>query len=578
MDDDSNGIRYLKTAGEIMNTLIEEEGKGNITLPTRFGDGVTSPSLVESWATFGIPLVLLLGIRLGEVATEKDAIISSFKRIIRLARNEDMTLDLNESVIKLRRLCQAICVATETFLGRGGTQDLYSIRPILDRLSTAQQLRDSGPGLQNLVDAIKSRRFTGTIGDLVGVEATPQRSYLDKDAPLYRLRTPEWYQIFNHGMKANPSGGMMHALESLLKYTEYAKRLMNQIALCIRVYNQDHKTIEGKLTIAQIAEDICRLYGQATSPVVIRVPARAAAINSLLGFSALLDMLKAHVAEREFFISHQVKWHGQGADIVARSSSFWTDVKDMSENVEQWYGMGSDFKDISFNVLGVDNGIVFEVSRMNHNIALWKRWADRIKGSNCDFPYEFGDNAMPSEQNPVFPFGVNDPRPQHRGGDGGGFNTGPQPSARPSSSTGASGSGTQERQQQSQSEPRGPKKPTRSNLSLKNPPTPVMFSEDSLSADEDEQLVTSTNEWTYPNVDLAGRKMKAFKRMHLGKGDKEVVIILCINQGTSEDPCGAYDESLIPTTDASSLVTEWEILLRRTTVYLAAWAEGIIGA
>ena len=235
LDDDTNGIRYLKTAGEIMNTLIEEEGRGNITLPTRFGDGVTSPSLVESWATLGIPLVLLLGIRLGEVATEKDAIISSFKRIVRLARNEDMTLDLNESVVKLRRICQAICVATETFLGRGETQDLYSIRPILSRLSTAQQLRDSGPGLQNLVDAVKSRRLTGTIGDLVGVEATPQRSYLDRDAPLYRLRTPERYQIFNHGMKANPSGGVMHTLDSLVKYTEYAKRLMNQIALCIRV-------------------------------------------------------------------------------------------------------------------------------------------------------------------------------------------------------------------------------------------------------------------------------------------------------------------------------------------------------
>ena len=340
--------------------------------------------------------------------------------------------------------------------------------------------------------------------------------------------------------------------------------------------NHDHKTIEGKLTIAQIAEDICRLYGQATSPVVIRVPARATAINSLLGFSALFDMLRAHVAEREFFLSHQVKWHGQGADVIARNSSFWTDVKDMSENVGQWFGMKADFYDISFNVLGVDNGIVFEVSRMNHNITLWKRWTDRIKGSNCDVAYEFGDNAMPSEQNPVFPSGVSDPRPQSRGGDGSGFNTGPRPSTHPSSSAGASGSGAQERQQQSQSEPRGPKKSVRSNLSQKNPPTPVMFSEDSLSADEDEQLVTSTNEWTYPNVELAGRKMKAFKRKHFEKGDREVVIILCIGQGTAEDPCGAYDESLIPTSNASSLVNEWEILLRRTTVYLAAWAEGII--
>ena len=138
----------------------------------------------------------------------------------------------------------------------------------------------------------------------------------------------------------------MHTLDSLVRYAEYAKRLMNQIALCIRVYNHDHKTTEGKLTIAQVAEDICRLYGQATSPVVIRVPARAATINSLLAFSALLDMLLAHVADREFFISNQVKWHGQGADVIARDSSFWTDVRDMRENVAEWYGMGSDFRDI----------------------------------------------------------------------------------------------------------------------------------------------------------------------------------------------------------------------------------------
>ena len=144
LDDDTNGIRYLKTTGEIMNTLIEEEGRGNITLPTRFGHGVTSPSLVESWAALGIPLVFLLGMRLGEIATEKDAIIPSFKRIIRLARSEDMSLDLNDAVVKSRRICQAICVATETFVGRGETQDLYTMKPILNRLSTAQQLRESG--------------------------------------------------------------------------------------------------------------------------------------------------------------------------------------------------------------------------------------------------------------------------------------------------------------------------------------------------------------------------------------------------------------------------------------------------
>ena len=131
-------------------------------------------------------------------------------------------------------------------------------------------------------------------------------------------------------------------------------------------------------------------------------------------------------------------------------------------------------------------------------------------------------------------------------------------------------------QQQSRPDPSGPKKPTRSNLNMKFPPTPVMFSEDSMSADEDDQLTTKTNEWSYPDIAPAGRKMKAFRRMHFGKADKDVVIVLCIDQSRDEEPCGAYDESLIPASEASALVTEWEILLRRTTVYLAAWAEGII--
>lgn len=75
-----------------------------------------------------------------------------------------------------------------------------------------------------------------------------------------------------------------------------------------------------------------------------------------------------------------------------------------------------------------------------------------------------------------------------------------------------------------------------------------MFSEGSLSADEDERLLMSASDWTYPNIEIAGsRKMKTFERKHFEKGDKDVVIILCINQGSSEEPCGAYDESLIPT-------------------------------
>jgi len=43
-----------------------------------------------------------------------------------------------------------------------------------------------------------------------------------------------------------------------------------------------------------------------------------------------------------------------------------------------------------------------------------------------------------------------------------------------------------------------------------------------------------------------------------------------------DEPCGLYDEGLIPQDIARDLVTEWEILLRRTTIYLCAWADGIV--
>lgn len=54
--------------------------------------------------------------------------------------------------------------------------------------------------------------------------------------------------------------------------------------------------------------------------------------------------------------------------------------------------------------------------------------------------------------------------------------------------------------------------------------------------------------------------MKVFKSKRFEKNNKEVVIILCVNERPSEDPCGAYDESPIPTSIAHNLVTEWEIL------------------
>ena len=100
-----------------------------------------------------------------------------------------------------------------------------------------------------------------------------------------------------------------------------------------------------------------------------------------------------------------------------------------------------------------------------------------------------------------------------------------------------------------------------------------MFSEDSASADEDEGLATSTNEWTYPDVVIAGRKVKTFLRQMFNDESERVLIALHVNQ--HDDPCGHYDEGLVPRSNATHLVSGWEILLRRTTIYMCAWADGI---
>ena len=95
-----------------------------------------------------------------------------------------------------------------------------------------------------------------------------------------------------------------------------------------------------------------------------------------------------------------------------------------------------------------------------------------------------------------------------------------------------------------------------------------------MSADEDEQLARNNSEWTYPNIEMAGRKLRNIIRKHFGSSERDVVILTYVNQ--QEEPCGAYDESLIPLANARDLINDWEVLLRRTTIYLSAWADGII--
>lgn len=90
LDDDTNGTRYFKTAGGIVRTSLKKK-KRNIVLPARFGGGTVNVTLAESWAAFGISIVLL-SLGLGEVATNKDAILPVFKRLMRLIRDESLSL------------------------------------------------------------------------------------------------------------------------------------------------------------------------------------------------------------------------------------------------------------------------------------------------------------------------------------------------------------------------------------------------------------------------------------------------------------------------------------------------------
>ena len=90
--------------------------------------------------------------------------------------------------------------------------------PILSRLATAKQMIGVGPGFQNLVDLIREKNYTGTLRDLVGVEGALRGTFANRDAPIYRLTRLWWIGIFDHGMRADPSGGMMHTLDSLVEY------------------------------------------------------------------------------------------------------------------------------------------------------------------------------------------------------------------------------------------------------------------------------------------------------------------------------------------------------------------------
>ena len=442
----------------------------------------------------------------------------------------------------------------------------------MDRLAGTEQLKNAGAGVQNLLDAILERRHSGTIGDYIGVAIPTNDSYLNRGSPLYELRQGWWTEIFNLGMRSNPSGGLVLQLDSLEELTMVLGIMLRQLAFCVRVYNYEYRHTTYRMSVITVVNDIINLYDGSTAAVAYTMPARAVAINCLTGISAILDVVRVYFgnAAKDVLLRNQRALHGAGAEARVIASSFWKEFEQHDTEAREWFGFGKSFENISFNVLGVERDEPAEIRRKDHNLNLWTRWRNDNSGRQYDVTFEFNDGRIPPENEVELPFGMRDPRPS---GSGPGLQPpwhqrkGPRPST-----SSAPKAPPPEPKPQAKPMPKAP--PKRSNMRASNPLPPVMFSEDSLSADEDEQVTRSNAEWTYPNIELAGRKLRSYIRKHLGRSDRDVMILTYINQ--MDDPCGAYDESLIPLTAAYHMVSEWEVLLRRTTIYLAAWADGII--
>ena len=112
------GTAYLRRAGGTLKALIEDEKRGTIKLPPEFGDNAPSDSLPARWSSYGIPMVLLIGLALGRVATVENAKIPLFKSLLHLVRDVDLDLPLMETVTKIVKQCAMMSVAASNFITR----------------------------------------------------------------------------------------------------------------------------------------------------------------------------------------------------------------------------------------------------------------------------------------------------------------------------------------------------------------------------------------------------------------------------------------------------------------------------
>ena len=502
----------------------------------------------------------------------------------------DLDQPLRESVTKIAKHCTMMSIAASNFIsrkGRGESEDLHCAEPILDKLATTSCLNEIAAGTQNLSDDLIAKNLGGTLRSLMdhGTGA-PQRSYLDRNAPLFKTRSEQWYEIFNFYSSVDPPKGTFHAIASLEHMAHHADQLLRELSLNIRIYNKEHQTVNGKLSISGVVDDVVRHYKRSTAAAAFVVPPRAAAMNVVIGLAALLDMMRKRVKHKEKFLEAQLMTYGMEHKQRCIRSPFWNHFDELIRNSFDWFGIGDTFESFSFDVLSVDNEISWAVNKKDSVIGSWSEWATDVKKFNTlhpgsatkDIPFEFDDGKPPDDSKTPATCGVKDPRVIVIGSD-----SGPGSSEQRGTSTAKgeppkvhkSDAGFPRRAPPPQQPPKqSSQKRAHSNLRTTTPPSPAMFSHDSMSADEDENIMLSTNEWKFP--DPSGRLAKAIRKKLYGNPNKEIIIATWVMKHNPDEASGAYDESFVPQDNALSLVSGWEVLLRRVTVYLCTWCEGIV--
>ena len=81
----------MRETGEMMLSLMQDEQNGVIVLPEKIEGKPNHVTVAESWLPYGIPFVVVTGLVLSNVVTNKEAIIPTFKRMMKNIRREDMS-------------------------------------------------------------------------------------------------------------------------------------------------------------------------------------------------------------------------------------------------------------------------------------------------------------------------------------------------------------------------------------------------------------------------------------------------------------------------------------------------------